>query len=93
MHILGAIAEFERERIRERVLAGLQRARREGKKLSRPVRTVSEVTLAPVRGLFVRAAAKRLGVSPSTAQRWLSKGAAERAILEVRRVVEGDTNG
>jgi DNA invertase Pin-like site-specific DNA recombinase len=26
MHILGAIAEFERERIRERVLAGLQRA-------------------------------------------------------------------
>src|SRR5207249_5682371 len=27
LHILGAIAEFERERIRERVLAGLQRAR------------------------------------------------------------------
>ena len=27
MHILGAIAEFERERIRERVMAGLQRAR------------------------------------------------------------------
>ena len=31
MHILGAIAEFERERIRERVMAGLARARREGK--------------------------------------------------------------
>jgi DNA invertase Pin-like site-specific DNA recombinase len=31
MHILGAIAEFERERIRERVLAGLQRARAQGK--------------------------------------------------------------
>ena len=30
MHILGAIAEFEWERIRERVLAGLERARREG---------------------------------------------------------------
>src|SRR6195256_966694 len=27
MHILGAIAEFERDRIRERVLVGLQRAR------------------------------------------------------------------
>src|SRR5678809_1155761 len=27
LHVLGAIAEFERERIRERVLAGLQRAR------------------------------------------------------------------
>ena len=36
MHILAAIAEFERERIRERVLAGLQRARREGKRLGRP---------------------------------------------------------
>jgi DNA invertase Pin-like site-specific DNA recombinase len=36
MHLLGAIAEFERERIRERVLAGLERARREGKRLGRP---------------------------------------------------------
>src|SRR5206468_9767355 len=36
MHILGAIAEFERERIRERVLAGLARARAQGKRLGRP---------------------------------------------------------
>src|ERR1700681_167654 len=36
MHILGAIAEFERDRIRERVLAGLQRARAQGKRLGRP---------------------------------------------------------
>lgn len=35
-HIFGAIAEFERELIRERVRAGLRRARREGKKLGRP---------------------------------------------------------
>src|SRR5579864_352220 len=28
LHILAALAEFERERIRERVLAGIQRARR-----------------------------------------------------------------
>src|SRR5438045_7688838 len=40
MHILGAIAEFERERIRERVLAGLQRARTQGKRLGRPKATV-----------------------------------------------------
>ncbi len=33
MHILGAIAEFERERIRERVMAGLQWARTQGKRL------------------------------------------------------------
>ncbi len=37
MHILGAIAEFERERIRERVLAGLQRARTQGTRLGRPL--------------------------------------------------------
>src|SRR5205809_3648334 len=36
MHILGAIAEFERARIAERVKAGLQRARAQGKRLGRP---------------------------------------------------------
>ncbi len=38
MHILGAIAEFEHERIRERVVAGLRRARTQGKRLGRPRR-------------------------------------------------------
>jgi len=36
LHILGAFAEFERSIIRERTLAGLARARSEGKKLGRP---------------------------------------------------------
>jgi len=36
MQILGAFAEFEREIIRERTLAGLERARAEGKTLGRP---------------------------------------------------------
>jgi DNA invertase Pin-like site-specific DNA recombinase len=30
LHILGALAQFERGRLRERVLAGLARAKREG---------------------------------------------------------------
>jgi DNA invertase Pin-like site-specific DNA recombinase len=34
-HIVGAFAEFEREIIRERVKAGLQNARRRGKRLGR----------------------------------------------------------
>jgi DNA invertase Pin-like site-specific DNA recombinase len=34
-HIIGAMAEFERELIRERVKAGLENARRKGKKLGR----------------------------------------------------------
>jgi hypothetical protein len=36
LHILAALAEFERERIRERVVAGLQRAKSQGKHLERP---------------------------------------------------------
>ena len=72
MHILGAIAEFERERIRERVLAGLQRARREGKRLGRP--RAARLPVALPRGLTVRQAAKAWGVSKSTAARWINNG-------------------
>ena len=72
MHILAAIAEFERARIAERVTAGLARAKKQGKKLGRPERFISETVLAPVRGLPVREAARRLGVSRSTAHRWLA---------------------
>ena len=36
LHMLMVLAEFERELIKDRVLAGLSRARSEGKKLGRP---------------------------------------------------------
>lgn len=71
MHILGAIAEFERERIRERVLAGLRRAKAQGKTLGRPRRQVAQID---VPGGSVRTAAKVWGVSKSTAARWISQG-------------------
>ena len=54
-------------------MAGLARARREGKRLGRPEKIVPESVLAPVRGLPIREAARRLGVSPTTAFRWLSR--------------------
>jgi len=73
MHILGAIAEFERARIAERVKAGLQRAKAQETRLGRPKRVVLESRLAPVRGLSVRQAAVRLGVSSATAHRWLTQ--------------------
>jgi DNA invertase Pin-like site-specific DNA recombinase len=73
MHILGAIAEFERARIVERVRSGIARARAQGKRFGRPEKAIPETMLAPVRGLSVREAAKRLGVSPATAHRWLSQ--------------------
>src|ERR1700704_2702687 len=71
MHILGAIAEFERERIRERVLAGLARARAQGKRLGRPRKGTLGVV---VPGGSVREAARVWGVSKSTASRWISAG-------------------
>ena len=70
MHILGAIAEFDRERIRERVLAGLQRAKREGRRLGRPRARPPIDALQRVAGLSADVAAQRLGVSRSTIKRW-----------------------
>jgi DNA invertase Pin-like site-specific DNA recombinase len=84
MHILGAIAEFERARIAERVRAGLVRARAHGRRLGRPRRQVEDSLLAPVRGLPVREAARRLGVSPATAHRWLSRKTSPKASSSIR---------
>ena len=73
MHILGAIAEFERARIAERVRAGLARVKRQGRRLGRPALPVPQDAVDAVRGLPVREAARRLGVSRSTAHRCLSR--------------------
>lgn len=77
MHILGAIAEFERARIQERVRAGLARARAQGVKLGRPRRRIDPARLASVAGLPEREAARRLGIPRSTLQRWLAHKPAE----------------
>jgi DNA invertase Pin-like site-specific DNA recombinase len=71
LHILAALAEFERERIRERVMAGLQRARAQGKRLGRPRMRPFMVAIP---GGTVREAARAWGVSKSTAARWISSG-------------------
>jgi DNA invertase Pin-like site-specific DNA recombinase len=66
--IIAAIAQLERSLIVERVKAGLRRARADGKRLGRPRLQVDHQQVARVaaRGLSVRAAAKELGVSPSS---------------------------
>jgi DNA invertase Pin-like site-specific DNA recombinase len=74
MHILGAIAEFERARIAERVKAGLERARRHGKRLGRP--RVTPISDRASQDLSVRQAASLWGVSKSTAARRLARGEA-----------------
>lgn len=70
MHILGAIAEFERARIAERVKAGLQRARAQGKRLGRPHASVPVERVQAVNHVSAAAGARLLGVSRSTLKRW-----------------------
>jgi len=68
-HILSAFAEFEREVIRERMLAGKEKARREGRLVHRPKK---ELNLEQLKELYcknkltVRGCAKFFGVHPST---------------------------
>jgi DNA invertase Pin-like site-specific DNA recombinase len=68
--IIGAISEFERARIAERVRAGLARARAHGQRLGRPKARVPVEQLQTVAGLSVDDAARTLAVSPSTLKRW-----------------------
>lgn len=72
--ILAAIAQQERQRISERTRAGLERARKQGRRLGRPPR---QVPLAAAQellsdGLSLRAAARQLKVSPDTLRRRLA---------------------
>ncbi len=74
-NVLGAIAEFERDLIRERVAAGLASAKRRGAKLGRP-RALSEEDGARLErlaraGQGVRAIARVLGVSKDVVAREL----------------------
>jgi len=62
---MGSFAEFERERIRERIHAGLARARRQGQKLGRKRQRIALSDLQQVAGLSIREAARVLGVPAS----------------------------
>ena len=73
MTFLSAIAEFERELIRERIKAGLNRTRDEGTKLGRP-RIGFDVTKAIAlrdAGLGYKQIAKQLGIPRTTLFRGL----------------------
>ena len=64
--ILGSVAELERNLIRERVCAGLQKAKRNGVKLGRPSRMndglKSAIRLLREKGLGIKQIAKQVGV-------------------------------
>ena len=69
MHILAAIAEFERARIAERVRAGLARAKAQGQRLGRRPHRIAHGDLERVTGLSTRKAAMVLGVPSSVLHR------------------------
>ena len=71
LHVLSAISQFERDRIAERVRAGLARARMRGTRLGRPRKTPATIA---VPGGSVREAARIWGVSKSTAARRIAAG-------------------
>lgn len=78
-HIVGAMAEFERGVLKERVAAGLAHARSQGRLGGRP-RKMGEQDIAKARamlgspGITVESVAATLGVSPSTLYRNLPGG-------------------
>jgi DNA invertase Pin-like site-specific DNA recombinase len=81
MTVLAAVAEFERDLIRERVLEGLENAGREGSRLGRPsvlARPGFEGRWLEARMLLVdqqigkREAARRLKVGAGTLERLLA---------------------
>ena len=76
-HVFGALAEFERDVMRERTRAGLLAARKRGKKLGRP-RSLSPEQVEMARSMLAnpklsaRRVAEQLGVHRATLYRNLS---------------------
>jgi len=73
-HVLAAIAEFERDLIRDRVLAGLKRAKAQGVRVGRPRIPVdmSRVLALKAQRKSLRSIARSLGVSPMAVSRALA---------------------
>jgi DNA invertase Pin-like site-specific DNA recombinase len=70
--MMGVFAEFERSMIRERVRAGLRRAKDEGKKLGRPriaADLEARILAALKAGVSVRRVADKFNVNASMMQR------------------------
>jgi len=77
LSILGGVAEFERELIRDRTRAGLARAKAQGKRLGRPRKRVNMDRARELRsqGLGYRKIADALGVSYVTVrERLINEG-------------------
>jgi len=74
--IVAAVAQLERDLIRERVSAGIRNARAAGKQLGRPVRIVDREQILRLRaeGASVREIAAKVGVGYGTVRKRLALG-------------------
>ena len=79
MGILGYVAQFERDLIRDRTKAGLARAKAQGVVLGRPKKAITwgEVSEYRSSGMSLDVIAASLGVSKSTVRRVLKKEGAK----------------
>jgi DNA invertase Pin-like site-specific DNA recombinase len=73
--IIGAMAQLERDIIRERVTAGVRRAREKGKTVGRPRHALDEATVSRMRaeGLSIRRIAAEVGAGPTLVHRLLRR--------------------
>ena len=80
LHMVSAMAEFERGILQERTRAGLAAARRRGARLGRPRARLDEDHVRELRagGMSVREIASSMGVGSSTIQRRLGAVGGER---------------
>lgn len=80
MNVLAAMAEFERELIRERVKEGLEKAKREGRPIGPPRVTIDVLKAKDLlQKMSYRKAAKAMGVNVMTLQRRIKEYANNQA--------------
>ncbi len=86
--MLAAVAQFERDLIRERTQLGLDKARKRGRRLGRPVSRAATSPAAVARlrasGASWRLVAEQLGCTPSAARRALGR-LAENGVPQKRK--------
>ncbi len=77
--VLGAVAELERNLIRERTKAGVAFARSKGKRIGRPKANIqsSEINRLRASGMSLRAIGRELSISEATVRRLTASGASK----------------
>ncbi len=80
-HVMGAVAEFERDLIRERTRAGMAAAKRRGKHIGRSGVAIPSAQVEQLisSGYSVAETARRLGVPRTSLRRALAKGSLKSA--------------